>query len=129
MFGPAGFLYVYFTYGMHYCCYVVVGYDGYGAAVLLRAVEPVEGLESMRYRRHGKTDMELTNGPAKLCQAFGIAKADNGVDLSKGVLQLQMEPALPPERVVQTTRIGISRGQEVPWRFYVKDNPYVSKTV
>jgi DNA-3-methyladenine glycosylase len=127
MFGPAGYLYVYFTYGMHFCCNVVVGEDGYGAAVLIRALEPIEGQDIMRLQRHDRPD--LTNGPAKLCQALSINKADNGTDLTRGSIRLRMKPPEPKKAVVQTTRIGISRGQEVPWRFYLKDNQYVSKTV
>ena len=82
MFGPAGRLYVYFTYGMHYCCNVVVGEEGYGAAVLLRAVQPLDGEKVLEQRRGGKTGMLLTNGPAKLCQALGIDKQLNGHDLA-----------------------------------------------
>jgi DNA-3-methyladenine glycosylase len=126
MFGPAGHLYVYFTYGMHYCCNIVVGEEGYGAAVLLRALEPIEGLKTMEERR-GRRGKEVTNGPAKLCQAFGIDKAMNGHDLHGGELRLIPQPALESSGIVQTTRIGISQGKDVPWRFYVKDNEYVSK--
>jgi DNA-3-methyladenine glycosylase len=126
MFGSAGHLYVYFTYGMHYCCNIVVGEEGYGAAVLLRALEPIDGVASMEDHR-GKTGKEVTNGPAKLCQAFGIDKAMNGHDLRCGELRLIPQPALEPSSIVRTTRIGISQGKDVPWRFYVKDNEYVSK--
>lgn len=126
MFGPAGFLYVYFTYGMHYCCNVVVGEEGYGAAVLIRAVEPLSGRELIEYRR-GKTGVETTNGPAKLCKALGIDRTLNGHDLTKGDLRLIPMLALPSDEVVQTTRVGISQAQDVPWRFYMRGNPYVSK--
>lgn len=81
MFGPAGHLYVYFTYGMHYCCNVVVGEEGEGAAVLIRAIEPLEGQDVMLDNRHGRGGAELTNGPAKVCQAFRIDKRLNGHDL------------------------------------------------
>src|SRR5690242_2435124 len=77
MFGPAGYLYVYFTYGMHYCCNVVVGSEDEGAAVLIRAVEPIEGEGALQVRRPGKTGRELTNGPAKTCQALGIDRRMN----------------------------------------------------
>lgn len=127
MFGPSGFLYVYFTYGMHYCCNVVVGPPGYGAAVLIRGLEPVEGLEYMRQSRSGRVGPELSNGPAKLCQALAIGRRHNGTDLHAGNLRLELQPALPAEQIVQTTRIGISHAKDVPWRFYIKDNPYVSK--
>lgn len=125
MFGPAGHLYVYFTYGMHYCCNVTVGEDGYGAAVLVRAVEPLDEEEILARRRGGKTGAELTNGPAKLCQALGIDKTMNGHDLSKAPLKLIMQPGTK-EEIVTTTRIGISNAKDVPWRFYIKGNPYVS---
>lgn len=127
MFGPSGHVYVYFTYGMHYCMNIVAGGRGHGSAVLLRALEPVEGLEIMRRNRGGKPDGELLNGPAKLCQALGIDKAWNGHDLHESPLQLVVQPPLAKEQIVQTTRIGISQAKGVPWRFYVKDNMYVSK--
>lgn len=126
MFGPAGRLYVYFTYGMHYCCNVVVGHEGYGAAVLIRAVEPLSGIELIEHRR-GRTGVEVTNGPAKLCQALGIDKSMNGHDLRDGGLQLNAGAELPASAVTTTTRIGISKAKDVPWRFYITDNPYVSK--
>lgn len=126
MFGPAGHLYVYFTYGMHYCCNIVVGEQGYGAAVLIRAVEPLEGSETIqRYR--GKSGVEQTNGPAKLCQALAIDKALNGHDLRTDPLTLIPQESLDEKLITQTTRIGISQGKDVPWRFYVSGNPYVSK--
>lgn len=126
MFGPPGHLYVYFTYGMHYCCNVVVGEEGHGAAVLVRAVEPIEGTDIINERRY-KKGIEATNGPAKLCQALAIDKALNGHDLRQGELRLVALPEIAPEKIIQTTRIGISQGKEVPWRFYIKHNPYVSK--
>lgn len=127
MFGPSGFLYVYFTYGMHYCCNVVVGDTGHGAAVLIRALEPVEGIDEMVRNRRGKNGVELTNGPAKVCQALMISKAQNGADLRDGDVRLELAPPLEPGRIVQTTRIGITQAANVPWRFYIKGNPYVSK--
>jgi DNA-3-methyladenine glycosylase len=127
MFGEAGHLYVYFTYGMHYCCNIVVGPAGYGGAVLLRAVKPLNGEDLMALRRGGRKGLELTNGPAKLCQALKINKALNGHDLSQTPLKLLAGEKVPDKQIVQTTRIGISRGQDVPWRFYIAGNPYVSK--
>lgn len=126
MFGGYGHLYVYFTYGMHYCANIVTGPEGYGAGVLLRAVEPLKGSDVIEKRR-GKTGSETTNGPAKLCQALGIDKQLNGHDLRTGALRLIPQKALPQTDIVQTTRIGIAHGQDVPWRFYIKGNPYVSK--
>jgi DNA-3-methyladenine glycosylase len=126
MFGPAGRLYVYFTYGMHYCMNVVVGEEEYGAAVLIRAVEPVSGEEVLARRRHDKHGVELTNGPAKLCQALGIDKAMNGHDLEKPPLRLLMKPPLSANEIITTERIGISQAKEMPWRFYIRNNPYAS---
>ncbi|HZL08045.1 MAG TPA: DNA-3-methyladenine glycosylase [Candidatus Dormibacteraeota bacterium] len=128
MFGEAGHLYVYFTYGMHYCCNIVVGPAGYGAAVLIRAVEPLAGEDIMALRRNGRDGIELTNGPAKFCQALGIDKTLNGHDLSQPPLKLIASEQLPFSQIKQATRIGISRGKDVPWRFYITNNPYVSKT-
>lgn len=127
MFGPAGHLYVYFTYGMHYCCNVVVGEEGYGAAVLIRAVEPIEGEDEIIQNRGGKTGVELTNGPAKLCQALRIDMRMNGHDLTKTPLKLIAQPAIPPSKIVTTIRVGISKAKDVKWRFYIRGNDYISK--
>jgi DNA-3-methyladenine glycosylase len=129
MFGPPGFLYVYFTYGMHYCCNVVVGPAGYGSAVLIRAIEPLEGLDIMEENRHGRAGIDMTNGPAKLCQALQINKANNGTDLRDGDVRLIIKPPVGQADIVQTTRIGIRHAADVPWRFYLKNNEYVSKKV
>lgn len=126
MFGPAGHAYVYFTYGMHYCFNVVTGQPGQGQGVLIRALEPLEGIPLMRRRRQREALLELTNGPAKLVQAMGITKTDNGHSVLKG--NLRLEPGVPPKAIVQTTRIGISRAVDQPWRFFIKDNPFVSHT-
>jgi len=127
MFGPAGHLYVYFTYGMHYCMNVVTGPEGEGSAVLIRAVEPLVGEHFMAENRGGRTGVELTNGPAKVCQALGIDKTLNGHDLTHAPLKLVLSEPLASSDIVQTTRIGISQAKDVPWRFYLRDNPYVSK--
>lgn len=126
MFGPPGHLYVYFTYGMHYCCNVVVGPEGHGSAVLIRALEPIEGKDTMAFYRHGRAGIELTNGPAKLCQALAIDKSLNGHNLEHQPLRLIAKEELPSDAIVQTTRIGIARAKDAPWRFYVHGNPYVS---
>lgn len=126
MFGPSGHLYVYFTYGMHYCCNVVVGPEGFGAAVLIRAVEPLEGKELLESRRQ-KVGPDATNGPAKVCQALGINKQLNGHDLNASPLRLSIEPPLAQDAIIQTTRIGISVGKDIPWRFYIAKNLYVSR--
>lgn len=127
MFGPSGHCYVYFTYGMHYCMNIVVGSTGHGSAVLIRALEPVKGSELMARHRRGKLGHELTNGPAKLCQALQINTSWNGHNLAVPPLQLQVQPPLGPAAIMQTARIGISQAKDVPWRFYIKGNPYVSR--
>lgn len=126
MFGPAGHLYVYFTYGMHYCCNVVTGGEGHGSAVLIRAIEPLAGETLMSCNRPGRQGLDLTNGPAKLCQALAIDKTMNGHDLCQPPLLLELNKPLPSSTIVRTTRIGISQAKDVPWRFYIKDNAYVS---
>jgi DNA-3-methyladenine glycosylase len=125
MFGSPGRAYIYFTYGMHYCLNIVTGRKGYGCAVLIRALEPIEGLHIMRINR-GRTD-QLTNGPAKLCQALGINSALNGHNLRIPPLVLRLGTQSPGEEIVQTTRVGISKAVDKPWRFYIKNNPFVSK--
>lgn len=116
MFGPPGHLYVYFTYGMHYCANVVTGPAGSGAAVLLRAVEPVAGLEMMSQRRSGRP--QLANGPAKLCQAFGIDRHHDGEDLLRGDgVGLFDDGVDPPTQPVVGPRVGITKAVDVPWRW------------
>jgi DNA-3-methyladenine glycosylase len=129
MFGPPGFLYVYFTYGMHYCCNIVTGPIGCGAAVLIRAVEPLLGNEDMELRRNGHEGVDLSNGPAKLCQALSIDKRLNGHDLSKEPLRLIPLASLSSDQIVQTTRIGITQAMDEPWRFYIRGNKYVSRKI
>lgn len=126
MFGPSGHLYVYFTYGMHFCCNIVTGRSGIGEAVLIRAVEPLNEVDQLERRRQ-KSGIELTNGPAKLCQALVIDASLNGHDLHEEPLQLIAHPELPSSEIAQTTRIGISLEKDRLRRFYIKDNPYVSK--
>lgn len=127
MFGPAGSLYVYFTYGMHYCCNVVTGPAGHGAAVLIRALEPLEGEAIMTANRNGIAGHAVTNGPAKLCQALGIDKRLNGHDLSRAPLRCIIKPSISQTDIVQTTRVGISQAKDMPWRFYIRNNGFVSK--
>lgn len=121
MFGPAGHLYVYFTYGMHHCCNVVVGEEGYGAAVLIRAVKPLEGESLMIKNRHGRGGKELSNGPAKVCEALEIDRRLNGHDLREEPLRLIPASCLDRDRIEQTVRIGISQGKDVPWRFLIQN--------
>jgi DNA-3-methyladenine glycosylase len=126
MFGQSGHLYVYFTYGMHYCCNVVTGKQGLGSAVLIRAVEPLTG-ESVLAERRNKTGVDISNGPAKLCQALGIDKHLNGHDLRESPLRLIVKDELNPEYIVITTRIGISQAKDDLKRWYIKGNKYVSR--
>jgi DNA-3-methyladenine glycosylase len=126
LFGSPGRAYVYFTYGMHYCVNVVTGVEGEGLAVLIRALEPLEGLDCMRLNRPHVPDAQLTNGPAKLCQALLIDKKQNGHDLRVPPLQLLVEPPVAPEEIATTTRIGITRDTHRLWRFYLKNNTFVS---
>lgn len=125
MFGESGLLYVYFTYGLHYCCNVVTGAVGEGSAVLIRAVEPVEGRDFVEHHR-GKTGIEVTNGPAKLCQALDIDKRLNGHNLRYFPLRLETGLPVPAKLVMEAPRIGISKARDALRRFYIRGNPYVS---
>lgn len=127
MFGPPGRLYVYFTYGMHHCANVVTGPDGTASAVLLRAGEVVTGQEIARIRRGGVRDRDLARGPARLCQALGLALADNGADLSSGpvTLELNGRPSAP-SMVLTGPRVGLRHAAERPWRFWLQAEPTVS---
>lgn len=126
MFKAAGHLYVYFTYGMHYCCNVVCGDEGFGSGVLVRAVEPIEGVEVMEERR-GRAGLELSNGPGKACQALGIDTSWSGHDLSRAPIRLMKQPQLSDDQIVSGVRIGISKAVHELRRYYIADNPYVSK--
>lgn len=126
MFGPNGHLYVYFTYGMHYCCNVVSGEAGYGSGVLIRAAEPVSGVEYIADRRN-MTGPNATNGPAKLCKALGIDMQFNGHDLHDVPIQLLQAGLKPGEEITQTTRIGISKAAHLLRRYYITGNPYISR--
>jgi DNA-3-methyladenine glycosylase len=131
MFGPPGHLYVYFTYGMHWCANAVCGDEGIGTAVLLRAVSPLAGLERMRTARGpaARRDRDLCSGPAKLCQAFGIDGAFDGADVvtgDRGVL-IGDDGVPPPRRPANSTRIGLTAGAEHPWRWYLGGDPNVSR--
>ena len=130
MFGPPGHLYVYFTYGMHWCANVVCGPDGDAGAVLLRAVAPIDGLDVMWSRRpKARRERDLGSGPARLAQAFGLARADDGADLVAGPLQVVDDGMPPPARPGVSTRIGLAsgRGEESPWRYYVPGDPNISR--
>jgi DNA-3-methyladenine glycosylase len=120
MFGPAGHLYVYLSYGIHRCANVVAGREGSGQAVLLRAVEPVAGIETIRERRRGRPDRSLADGPGKLCEGFGIGLHHNGIDLTIGApVWVAYDGTAPPDEPLIGPRVGITRAVEVPWRFRV----------
>ena len=130
MFGAPGLLYVYFSYGMHWCCNPVCGEAGEGVAVLLRALAPLSGLDAMRAARPGcRNDRDLCRGPARLCRALGISGAQDGIDLVSGnggftiVDDGMPGPAVP----MVTKRVGITRAADEPWRWYVPGDPHVSR--
>ncbi len=150
MFGPAGHLYVYVSYGMHHCCNVVCGPEGFGSGCLVRAVEPLEGVEVMRElreagragkahtgragkeqaeraRKHPLKLRDLTNGPGKVCAALGIDKELYGHDLTVEPLVLGFAPLLPGETIGSSPRVGISKNIDAPKRFFIEGNEFVSR--
>lgn len=150
MFGPAGHLYVYVSYGMHHCCNVVCGPEGFGSGCLVRAVEPLESVEVMRElreagragkaltgragkeqaersRKHPLKLRDLTNGPGKVCAALGIDKALYEHDLTVEPLVLDFAPLLPGEMIGSSPRVGISKNVDAPRRFFIEGNAFVSR--
>ena len=142
MFGPAGHLYVYVSYGMHHCCNVVCGPEGFGSGCLVRAVEPLEGAEVMRelreagragkaqagrVRKHPLKLRDLTNGPGKVCAALGIDKTLYGHDLTAEPLVLDFTPLLPGETIGCSPRVGISKNADAPKRYFIEGNAFVSR--
>ena len=142
MFGPTGHLYVYVSYGMHHCCNVVCGPEGFGSGCLVRAVEPLEGVEVMRelreagragkaqagrVRKHPLKLRDLTNGPGKVCAALGIDKTLYGHDLTAEPLVLDFAPLLPGETIGRSPRVGISKNADAPKRFFIEGNEFVSR--
>ena len=150
MFGPAGHLYVYVSYGMHHCCNVVCGPEGFGSGCLVRAVEPLEGVEVMRElreagrlgkahtgragkeqaertRKHPLKLRDLTNGPGKVCAALGIDKELYGHDLTVEPLVLDFAPLLPGEIIGRSPRVGISKNANAQKRFFIEGNAFVSR--
>lgn len=130
MFGKGGFLYIYFTYGMHYCANIVTFKEGIGEAVLIRAVEPKNGMNVMLKNRsmiYEQNLIKTTNGPAKLAQAFALTKEQSGTDLTGSAIYITSGETVPKSKIVTTTRIGISTAKEKKLRFYIIDNPWVSK--
>ena len=130
MFGPPGHAYVYFTYGLHMMLNLVCAPKGTAEGVLIRALEPVEGVDTMRKNRGGISETrQLTNGPGKLTQALALTRlSHNGLDVtgSESEIQLLAHTYLPLE-MVTTTRIGITQGVDLPWRYYIQGNRYVSR--
>lgn len=142
MFGSAGHLYVYVSYGMHHCCNVVCGPKGFGSGCLVRAVEPLEGVEVMRElreagragkeqaeraRKHPLKLRDLTNGPGKVCAALGIDKELYGHELTVEPLVLEFAPLLPGETIGCSPRVGISKNADAPKRFFIEGNAFVSR--
>jgi DNA-3-methyladenine glycosylase len=129
MYGPPGLLYVYFTYGMHWCANAVCGERDEAVAVLLRALEPITGVEAMRAARGGVVDRDLCRGPARLCQALGITGLHDGVDLVTGAggVTVWDDGVPPPTQPVVTTRVGVTRSAHEPWRWYVPGSRFVSR--
>ncbi len=128
MFGPAGMSYVYFTYGNHYCLNVVTEGDGIAGAVLIRALEPVQGISVMKRRRGVSGLTQIASGPAKLTQSFGIGREHSEQDLTKPPFFLAEGKPSDFVRIEVATRIGISSAQDRLLRFYELDNPHVSRT-
>ena len=134
MFCEGGHLYVYFTYGMHFCANIVTGREGIGEAVLIRAVEPLVGIEVMTKNRfpnlesHNHQSLKnLSNGPAKFCEAFGIARQENGLDLLDSEISITEGESIPSKLIKRSSRIGIQQGVDKKWRFFIKGNPWVSR--
>lgn len=133
LFGPLGHAYIYFIYGLHYCVNVVTGQEGTGEAVLIRALEPLQGISLMQQRRRTENLNLLCNGPARLTQALAITLTFNGHPLFDGPLQIWSPDSLAssapirPADIIETTRIGIAKGKDLPLRFYVKGNNHISR--
>lgn len=133
MFEEGGILYVYFIYGVYFCANVVTGKKNNGDAVLIRAVEPILGIEEMKINHFNKKSISekekinLTNGPGKFCRAFSIDKNDNCEDLTGENIFILKSKIPNKEKIITTTRIGITKSKELKRRYYLKDNPFVSK--
>jgi DNA-3-methyladenine glycosylase len=126
MFGPAGHAYVYFTYGMHYCLNVTAGIPGIAGAVLLRALEPLAGMDLMRKGGDHGPESRLLRGPGKIGRAFGLMLDDNGRDFTRGPLGIAAGTPPSPSQIAVSRRIGISRAVELPYRFSVIGSRSVS---
>lgn len=133
MFREGGYFYVYFTYGVHHCCNVVTGKKNSGTAVLIRAIQPIDGIEIMAKRRFGKKKLNekemfnLTSGPGKICQAFGFTREHSGTDLTGNKIFLIDQKKISSSKTGISERIGITRSKELMWRFFEIGNPYLSR--
>ncbi len=133
MFAGGGKLYVYFTYGMYFCSNIVIGKENQGDAVLLRAVEPINNFSQLALNRFDKTELSekeklnLTSGPGKLSIALNIKKSENGINLLGNEIFILDNDEIPLSQIGISSRIGISKSKDLPWRFFIKDNPYVSR--
>ncbi|GHJ15842.1 DNA-3-methyladenine glycosylase [Micromonospora sp. AKA38] len=129
MFGPAGQVYVYFVFGMHWCANIVCGRDGEAAAVLLRAGAVVDGVDTARERRPRASDRDLARGPARLVTALGLGRDANGTNAVDGTGPLLLAPPespVDPARIVAGPRVGVAAAHDLPWRFWLADEPSVS---
>ena len=126
LFGPPGTWYVYLSYGMHWCANLVCGVQGQASAVLLRALEPVQGLEVMRERRETVADRQLCSGPGKLCQALAITRDQDGLPMRRSGVTVVTSGG-PPAAIAATPRIGISKAMDWPLRFVIDGSPWVSR--
>ncbi len=127
LFGPPGIWYVYLSYGMHWCANLVCQRAGLASAVLLRALEPLDGIDVMRRRRGALPDRQLCSGPGRLCQALGIDRKLDGMPMSKGLVSVLRGNSLPADAVLATPRIGITKAADWPLRFHVSGSPWISR--
>lgn len=127
MFGPPGFVYVYFSYGSHFCMNLVTGKDGVASAVLIRALEPLEGVDIMKRRRKKQKLMDLTSGPGKLTKALGIQGKQNGLDITQKPLWIYEDRLSSSMKWARSPRVGVSRATKRLYRFYVKNSEFISR--
>src|SRR5687768_2410320 len=127
LFGPPGIWYVYLSYGMHWCANLVCQREGLASAVLLRALEPIEGLAVMRGRRGAMPDLQLCSGPGRLCQALGITRELDGVTMARGPVQVLRGHGMAQGSIAATPRIGITKAADWPLRFHLAGSPWTSR--
>lgn len=128
IFGPPGHAYVYFIYGMYDCLNIVCEPEGIAGCVLIRALEPISGIDQMRARRPAaRKDEDLANGPGKLTRALGIKITHNGVDVTRGPITIHAQEHGKKFEIATSPRIGITKSADLPLRFFIKDNRYVSR--